>query len=121
MQTARCFEVYSADGTLIFRAYFIERAIPGTERKPEQGAQGSIAPNQGGKGDGEGDPMTSAQRRLLFRLMATQGIEGEKAHEELKRLFRVESLNEVLKFDASRMIDHLQKGKGGNSRGPSLQ
>jgi hypothetical protein len=59
--------------------------------------------------------------RKLFRLMASKGTEGEKAHEELKKLFQASSLKEVSKLEASRMIDRLlTETKGGNGHGSSL-
>jgi hypothetical protein len=57
---------------------------------------------------------------MLFRLMATQGIEGEKAHEELKKRFRVKSLQDVSKLEASQMIERLIEEKGGDGHGSSL-
>ena len=51
--------------------------------------------------------MTDAQKRYLFRILAEQGIKGDKAHEYLKDLFKIESLKEVTKFEASRMIGQL--------------
>ena len=58
--------------------------------------------------------MTDSQKRLLFRLMADQGIEGDKAHERLKKEFQVNSLKEVTKLDASHAIEKfLDNAKGG--------
>lgn len=74
------------------------------------------APRQapGTNGQGEVPPMTDAQKRLLFRLLANQGLEGDKAHEHLKELFQVKSLKEVTKLEASRGIEKLlDQAKGG--------
>lgn len=117
MSNAKCFEVYTPDGSLVFRAYLTEREMP------DGGEKGAAQPTQPEKSSERknGEPMTGPQKRMLFRLMATaKGIEGEKAHEELKKSFRVKSLQDVSKFEASRMIEHLMEAKGGNSHGSSL-
>jgi len=113
MQTAKCFEVYTPEGALIWRVYLMEREMPA----PLQKAPAAEAPADQGKERGNGDPMTSPQKRMLFRLMATKGFEGEKAHEELKKRFRVKSLHDVSKLEASDMIEHLIEEKGGNGHG----
>ena len=58
--------------------------------------------------------MTDSQKRLLFRLLVDQKIEGDIAHEHLKKLFQVNSLKEVTRVEASREIDKLlDAAKGG--------
>ena len=58
--------------------------------------------------------MTAAQKRFLFRLMVGQGVEGEKAHQQLMDLFQVDSLKDVTKYEASMMIERLlEESKGG--------
>lgn len=58
--------------------------------------------------------MTDAQKRYLFWILAEKGLEGDKAHEQLKDLFQVDSLKEVPKLEASRMIERLlEETKGG--------
>jgi hypothetical protein len=52
-------------------------------------------------------PMSEAQRRYLFRLLAAQGVTGENAHQALKETFGVDSLSKVTKADATREIDQL--------------
>lgn len=70
-------------------------------------------------------PMTESQRRFLFRLMATQGLDQQTAHERLLELLGVESLTEASKEQASRLIDEFQTRPRGNgadaSRGAPLQ
>ena len=62
------------------------------------------------EGSGENqDPMTDAQKRYLFRLLADQGIEGDVAYQQLKKTFGVEYLRDVGKAEASRVIDQLLK------------
>jgi hypothetical protein len=54
-------------------------------------------------------PMTEAQRRYLFRILAGRGLETDAAHEYLKKTFGVPTLKEVTKADASAVIDELLK------------
>jgi len=62
------------------------------------------------EGPGENqDPMTDAQKRYLFRLLADQGIEGDEAYQHLKKTFGVEYLRDAGKIEASRIIDQLLK------------
>jgi hypothetical protein len=120
MQTAKCFEVYTGDGSLICRIYFTERELPIAEQKAPA-AEDPPAPHKE-QARSDDATMTAPQRRMLFRLMAThRGLEGEKAHEELKKRFQAKSLQEVSKLDASRMIEHLLSGKGGNGHGSPVQ
>ncbi|MHB8173183.1 MAG: hypothetical protein ACYDFU_01830 [Nitrospirota bacterium] len=86
-----------------------------TERKSGNGGNSG----NGSRGNGD-DSMTFPQKRLLFRLLAQEGIEGDAATEHLNKLFQVNSLNEVTKMEASRVIDGLlkeAKGDGGNGNG----
>ena len=69
----------------------------------------------------DGDKMTDPQKKFLFRICADQGIEREEAQEKLKELFGVESLKEVSKLDASKMIESLlAEAKGGNGNGSPI-
>lgn len=116
MSNAKCFEVYTPDGSLICRAYLTEREMPdGNEKDAAPQAQPAKE-----KERTNGDPMTGPQKRMLFRLMATQGKEGETAHDELKKRFRVKSLQDVSKREASRMIEQIMETQGGNGHGSSL-
>jgi hypothetical protein len=71
--------------------------------KPQSAAK--AANNQ----SGDEGPMTEAQRRYLFRLLADEGIEGDEAHEHLKKLLGVASLKDVTKKQASETIDELSR------------
>lgn len=75
---------------------------PPTQQMPTETRPPSSSPN--GNGDA---PMTDAQRRYLFRILAGQGIQGDAAHEHLKELFGVPALQQVSKADATRAIDEL--------------
>jgi hypothetical protein len=78
-----------------------------TQTKPQDDGK---SPSKEGSGDNH-DPMTDAQKRYLFRLLAEQGIEGDEAYKHLKKTFGVEYLREVTKQEASRAIDQLLKGE----------
>jgi hypothetical protein len=59
------------------------------------------------RGNGAETPMSEAQRRYLFRLLAGQGMTGEAAHDALKENFGVDSLSKVTKAEATHEIDRL--------------
>lgn len=60
-----------------------------------------------------GEAMTEAQRRYLFRLMAEKkNLKGKDAENFIKQEFEVVSLHEIDKTSASRYIDRLVKGGG---------
>lgn len=73
---------------------------------PKNGGNGK---HGGNGGTDNGSSMTYPQKRLLFRLMAQEGFEGDAARDELLKLFGNDSLEDVSKSDASRMIERLLK------------
>jgi hypothetical protein len=86
---------------------------PTPSRAPRNGRNGQ-APRPRATGQarspqttGSPEPMSEAQRRYLFRLMAGQGFHKEGAEERLKDLFQVDSLSAVTKQQATKMIDQL--------------
>jgi hypothetical protein len=63
--------------------------------------------------------MTAPQKRYLFRILADRGIEGDEALQHLKDLFQVDSLREITKLQASKMIERLlEEAKGGEDGTP---
>ena len=52
-------------------------------------------------------PMTAAQRRYLFRLLAERQIEGDDAHKYLLEKAGVKSLDQITKGKASILIDEM--------------
>ena len=120
MQTAKCFEVYLPSGVLLFRAYVLDREFPITvEPAP---TKSHVSPSPGSLPEKQnGEAMTSSQRRFLFRLLALQGVEGERAEGELKRQLKVASLKDITKIDASNMIEQLLLQKGGNGNGSPVK
>jgi len=63
------------------------------------------------------EPMSEAQRRYLFRILAGQGYQREAAEERLKDLFEVAALTEITKVAATKMIDELLAAAPGNGTG----
>ena len=86
-----------------------------SDQKPETGKAKPQSPSP----QNENPPMTDAQKRYLFRILAEKGIEADKAHQRLRELFQVDSLKEVSKLEASRMIERLlEEAKGGADEPP---
>jgi len=106
----RLIEVRTTDGKPILNLRLIDREVIPQDRQDVSSAQSTQAKDstsQPGSNSADQSSMTDAQKRYLFRIMAEQGMEGDKAHEHLKALFGVDSLQEVSKAEASRMIEHL--------------
>jgi hypothetical protein len=115
----RYVNVKTSDGKVLLSLYF----NPGSgivlesrlDSKPAQGRGPANKGNGNGKERGNGSSsdngtgMTYPQKRLLFRLMAQEGFEGDAAQEELLRLFEADTLMDVSKSEASRMIERLLK------------
>jgi hypothetical protein len=126
----RYVNVKTSDGKVLLSLYF----NPGSgvvlesrlDSKPAQGREYKGNGGNGGNGNGRngstsdnGSGMTYPQKRLLFRLMAQEGFEGDAARDELLKLFEVDTLKEVSKQEASRMIERLLKEakEGGDGDG----
>ena len=124
----RILEIRTGSGEVLFSLWLVEKEEPTQEPLQEEKKQPKEQEKTGkagggNKGDGKGNPkqagsndamMTDAQKRYLFRILAENGLEGEAAHEELKKAFGVDSLKKVTKLEASREIERrLEKSKGG--------
>lgn len=115
---SECIKVKDRAGKVLLSIYpgaevVVDRGLSGNGHH-EQATKGGNGKNNG-NGNGNGESMTFPQKKFLFRLLAGQGIEGDKAQERLKDLFKVEHLKEVGKMEASRMIERLLKeSKGGD-------
>lgn len=107
---AKLIELRDRQGELIISFFVVEKPFAG---KP--GEEKTNPDSKGGKGNKNNDSMmTDAQKRYLFRLVADQGIEGDAAHDHLKKLFGVDSLKEVTKQEASQAIERLlEESKAG--------
>jgi hypothetical protein len=114
------FELRTPDGKVILVLHLFEDV--GSEddstAQPNEKADAKAAkPQRPGSRD-ENPPMTDAQKRFLFRILAEKGIETEKAHQHLRELFQVDSLKEVSKLEASKMIERLLEEAKGGADGP---
>ena len=67
----------------------------------------SSGPSRSPRSGNGNEPMSEAQRRYLFRIMAGQGLHKEGAEEHLKDLFQVDALTSVTKVAAIKLIDEL--------------
>ncbi len=59
-------------------------------------------------------PMTDNQQRLLYRMLADQGFEGQAATDALCRAAEVNDVRQVTKEDASALIDAWKRDEAGN-------
>ncbi len=111
------FEVLGTNGEVILRLRIREEESF-IEDNGTNGAKVQKEKESGKVAHTNGDPMTEAQKKYLFRIYAEQGVEANEIYAELKKLFGVDNLKEVSKVDASREIDRLLKQpKGGNGNG----
>ena len=81
----------------------------GADGAPEPGPVPSANGSLQARVDGYAPPMTEAQRRYLFRILAGYGLEGDAAHAYLKDVLGVSKLTGVSKLDATKLIDRLLK------------
>ncbi len=118
-KTVKCMEVRTGEGILIFTLQLWEKEM-GAEAKPQKAVPTNSEPRQERNQPGNspnGEPLiTDAQKRYLFRILADQGIEKERAYQYLKETFGVPVLKEVSKSEASRMISQLLGESEGGSR-----
>jgi len=125
-KVCRVLEVRTGSGQLLFSLWLIEKEegyleSPKEEKKSTEGKGDKEKKEEGKKESTPGSnepPMTDAQKRYLFRILAEQGFESEAAHEHLKKAFGVDSLKKVTKLEASREIERrLEALKGGGLHG----
>lgn len=121
VKKVRCAEFRTGSGKLIFSVDIFDKEVvqqnesnaPSGHKQEERERK-----EQRGGNQNNGDMMTDAQKRYLFRLLAERGIEEDKAHERLKELLHIDSLKEASKSEASKMIERLlEESKGGEGDG----
>ncbi len=114
-RTVKTLEPRTAEGKLIMSLYLVEKEVGPEGKQNGGGNRRSESKSERGAGNGSqnGELMTEAQRRYLFRILADQGIEGDSAFEKLKSIFNVNVLKEVTQRDASRVIEQLLEDQGG--------
>ncbi len=114
---AKCLELRTPDGKVILVLYLYEKEVvleDSPEVSADQKREARKEKVQSREQQEEEPKMTDAQKRYLFRILAEHGIEGDKAHQQLKDLFQVDSLKEISKLEASKMIERLlEETKGG--------
>jgi len=119
---AKCLELRTPDGKAILVLYLYEKEVDLEDNARVSGENKGEAEKekpQARNPDSEEPLMTAPQKRYLFRILAEKGIEGEAAHQHLKDLFQVDSLREVTKLQASKMIERLlEEAKGGKDAEP---
>jgi len=113
----KCFELRTSDGKVILVLNLYEKEIDledGPETSGDKRKESKKEKVQTSKPQDEEPLMTAPQKRYLFRILAERGIEGDEAHQGLKEMFQVDSLKEVSKLEASKMIERLlEEAKGG--------
>jgi hypothetical protein len=89
-------------------------------RRPEP-RRSSMPPRAANRANGSDGPMSEAQRRYLFRLLAGQGYQGAAAEDYLRERLGVQQISRASRRDASALIDELvqsapdQGGGGGRA------
>jgi len=118
---ARRIELRTPDGKVILVLHLFEEMgleddpKVSSDQKPETGKAKPQSPSP----QNENPPMTDAQKRYLFRILADKkGIEADKAHQRLLELFQVDSLKEITKLEASKMIERLLEETKGREDEP---
>lgn len=118
----KCVDLRTVDGKAILVLYLYEKEIVLEDSQEAEAQKRPKEPEmEKAKASSKTEEplMTDAQKRYLFRILAENGIEGDKAHQQLKELFQVDSLREVSKLEASRMIERLlEEAKGGKDAEP---
>ena len=94
----------TVEGTTLYTGTLVAEEI--IEMRPKE-----PAPANGQTVADPGERMTDPQRRYLFRLLTTQGLEGKQAEEQLKGHFHVTRLADISRHAASEYIDRLIKGQ----------
>ncbi len=121
-KACRVLEIRTGSGELLFSVWLSEKGAaspeppkPGEKPAKEKGGDGRKDEGRKEPGpSGNESLMSDPQKKYLFRILAEQGFEGEKAHEELKKSFGVDTLKKVTKLEASREIERrLEQQRGG--------
>jgi len=117
-RNGRTIEVRNADGNLIVSLRVYDESQPSAgngakppatrnNSRPASNAAKSQTQSHDGNGERDGDAITDAQKRYLFRILADQGLDGDRALAFVKERLGVEVLTNVTKREASSLIDEL--------------
>jgi len=78
----------------------------GRSHRPEP-RRSSTPPRAANRSNGHDGPMSEAQRRYLFRLLAGQGYQGAAAEDYLRERLGVQQISRASRAEASALIDEL--------------
>ena len=106
-QKVTLIEIKSREGILLLPPFYLYATELNVEGKPTFPTSPPATGKNGGSTNKEDDPMSDAQKRLLYRLMADQGFEGEAATQELRKRLGVTNLKEATKQESSNLIQQL--------------
>src|SRR3989442_6653222 len=99
----------------------------GASSRHSEPRRSSAPPRAARAPTGSDGPMSDAQRRQLFRLLAGQGYQGAAAEDYLRERLGVQQLNRASRSEASALIDELvqssapEREGGGNGSGSHPQ
>jgi hypothetical protein len=88
----------------------------GRSRRPEP-RRSSTPPRAANRANGSDGPMSEAQRRYLFRLLAGQGYQGAAAEDFLRDRLGVQQISRASRSEASALIDELVQSSAPGSGG----
>ena len=98
-----------------------DRFDPGpgaTGARPAEARRSYAPPRAARTVNGADGPMSEAQRRYLFRLLAGQGYQGAAAEDYLRERLGVQQISRASRVEASALIDELvQSSAPGNGGG----
>ena len=100
---------------------------PDSPSRRSEPRRSSTPPRAARTANGSDGPMSEAQRRFLFRLLAGQGYQGAAAEDYLRDRLGVQQLSRASRSEASALIDELvqtsapEREGGGNGAGAHAQ
>jgi hypothetical protein len=110
-------DILSPKGEVLFRLNIKE-----TEGNPSNQTISSNETKETKSSISNGELMTDAQKKFIFRICGSRGMKGESIHSYMKKFFGVNDLKEVTKQEASGMIEQLlAENNGGNGNGSSIK
>lgn len=95
------------DGVSLDRDSSPGSGAPSAPQKRPTTRRSSTPPRAAQTANAQDGPMSEAQRRYLFRLLAAQGHQGPAAEDHLRERLGVEQLKQASRADASALIDEL--------------
>jgi hypothetical protein len=125
-QQANYLNVKTSDGQVLLSLYLnpgkgivVENKL-GSGNGVNSSRKGNDKARGNGRTQADGEPMTYPQKRFIFRILAQQGVEGDDALAQILKLGQVDSLTEISKLEASRIIENLLEENKGGANGISF-